>query len=71
MYTEVCYVQGASAPVDSMKCLVVVPGGLSADVREFPAAHYTVKEVTLDFFNVNFSLCKLNWTFRGTFIPLH
>lgn len=52
MYTEACCGQGASAPVDSIKCLVVVPGGLGADVRELPAAHYSVKEVTLDFFNV-------------------
>lgn len=51
MCTEACCGQGTSAPEDSMECLVVVPGGLGA-VRESTAAHYTVKEVTLDFFNV-------------------
>lgn len=57
MYTEASCGQGASAPVDSIKCLVVVPGGLGADVRESPAAHYTVKEVTLDFFKCKNSFC--------------
>lgn len=36
---------------------MVVPGGLDADVRESPAAHYTVKEVTLDFFKSKNSFC--------------
>lgn len=35
-----------------IQCFVVVPGGLGADVREPTAARYTIKEVTLDCFNV-------------------
>lgn len=53
MYTEACCGQSASAPVDlAIKCLPVIPGRLGADVRESTAAHYTVKEVTLDVFRV-------------------
>lgn len=53
MYTEACCGQSASAPVDlAIKCLLVIPGRLGADVRESTAARYTVKEVTLDVFHV-------------------
>lgn len=53
MYTKDCCGQSASAPVDlAIKCLPVIPGRLGANVRESMAAHYTVKEVTLDVFHV-------------------
>lgn len=53
VYTKDCCGQSASAPVDlAIKCLPVIPGRLGANVRESMAAHYTVKEVTLDVFHV-------------------